>query len=144
MLTWQRSTLPHGHPCSTIDAVELNCPVRNGKECFLYAIITRYYLLIFEIIYSFKIAYELSHIIGQALDLLVSVSYIRYRTSTSDLSTLCSSRGLTSLCYGKSHLEGGFTLRCFQRLSLPDLATQPCSWQNNWCTRGQSIPVLSY
>ena len=40
-ITWQRSTLPHGHPCSTIDAVELNCPVRNGKECFLYAIITR-------------------------------------------------------------------------------------------------------
>ena len=41
--TWQRSTLPHGYPCSTIDAVELNCPVRNGKECFLYAIITRCY-----------------------------------------------------------------------------------------------------
>ena len=93
---------------------------------------------------SLKIAYGLFYIIGQALDLLVSVSYIRYRTSTSDLSTLCSSRGLTSLCYGKSHLEGGFTLRCFQRLSLPDLATQPCSWRNNWCTRGQSIPVLSY
>ena len=37
------------------------------------------------------------YLIGQALDLLVSVSYIRYRTSTSDLSTLCSSRGLTSL-----------------------------------------------
>ena len=82
--------------------------------------------------------------IGQALDLLVSVSYIHYCTYTSDLSTLCSSRGLTSLCYGKSHLEVGFTLRCFQRLSLPDLATQLCSWQNNWYTRGQSIPVLSY
>ena len=33
-ITWQRSTLPHSHPCSTIDAVELNFPVRNGKECF--------------------------------------------------------------------------------------------------------------
>ena len=41
ILTWQRPTLPHGLPCSTIGAVELNCPVRNGKECFLYAIITR-------------------------------------------------------------------------------------------------------
>ena len=40
-ITQQRSTLPHSHPCSTIDAVELNFPVRNGKECFLYAIITR-------------------------------------------------------------------------------------------------------
>ena len=43
-----------------------------------------------------------------------------------------------------SHLEGGFTLRCLQRLSRPDTATQLCSWQNNWCTGGPSIPVLSY
>jgi hypothetical protein len=43
-----------------------------------------------------------------------------------------------------SHLEAGFPLRCFQRLSLPDVANQPCPWQNNWHTRGQSIPVLSY
>ena len=28
-------------------------------------------------------------------------------------------------CDGISHLEGGFTLRCLQRLSLPDMATQP-------------------
>ena len=33
----------------------------------------------------------------QALDLLVSVSFMRHRTSTSDLSTLSSSRGLTSM-----------------------------------------------
>ena len=44
----------------------------------------------------------------------------------------------------RSHLEVGFTLRCFQRLSRPDIATQLCSWRNNWSTRGQSIPVLSY
>ena len=29
---------------------------------------------------------------------------------------------------GISHLEGGFTLRCLQRLSLPDLATLPWCW----------------
>ena len=29
---------------------------------------------------------------------------------------------------GISHLEGGFTLRCLQRLSLPDLATLPWIW----------------
>ena len=46
LLTWQRPTLPHSHPCSTIGAIELNCPVRNGKECFLYAIITRCYMLL--------------------------------------------------------------------------------------------------
>ena len=27
-----------------------------------------------------------------------------------------------------SHLEGGFTLRCLQRLSRPDLATLPWAW----------------
>jgi hypothetical protein len=45
---------------------------------------------------------------------------------------------------GKAHLEVGFSLRCFQRLSRPYVATQPCSWRNNWNTRGTSIPVLSY
>ena len=65
---------------------------------------------------------------GQAFDLLVSVSYIHYCTSTSDLSTSSSSRGLTRLLYGISHLEGGFTLRCLQRLSRPGLATRLCIW----------------
>ena len=45
---------------------------------------------------------------------------------------------------GKSHLEASFTLRCFQRLSRPYIATQRCSWRNNWYTSGMSIPVLSY
>jgi len=44
----------------------------------------------------------------------------------------------------KPHLEAGFPLRCFQRLSLPNVANQPCSWRNNWHTRGSSVPVLSY
>ena len=47
-------------------------------------------------------------------------------------------------CCGKSHLEAGFTLRCFQRLSHPNLAIQPCHGRDNWCTIGLSIPVLSY
>ena len=46
--------------------------------------------------------------------------------------------------WGRSFLVGGFALRCFQRLSRPQVATQLCSWQNNWCTRATSIPVLSY
>jgi len=45
---------------------------------------------------------------------------------------------------GKSRLEGGFPLRCFQRLSLPDIATRLCRWRDNRNTRGPSIPVLSY
>ena len=66
--------------------------------------------------------------LGQALDRLVTVSSMRCRTSTSALSTWYSLRGLTSSREGISHLGGGFTLRCLQRLSLPDLATLPWDW----------------
>ena len=34
----------------------------------------------------------------------------------------------SSSCDWRSYLEGGFTLRCLQRLSRPDLATLPCIW----------------
>ena len=80
----------------------------------------------------------------QALDLLVSVSYTHYCAYTSDLSTLLSARGLTTLRYGISYLEVSFTLRCFQRLSHPHFATLPCRWRDNRCTIGAFIPVLSY
>ena len=69
--------------------------------------------------------------IDQALDLLVSVSYMCYHTSTSDLSTWQSSRGLTPFTDGRSYLEVGFTLRCLQRLSAPHLATKLCRWHDN-------------
>src|SRR5699024_3633070 len=61
-------------------------------------------------------------------------------TYTPNLSTSSSLRDLM----GKSHLEGGFMLRCFQHLSRPYIATQQCRWHDNWSTRGMSIPVLSY
>jgi hypothetical protein len=52
--------------------------------------------------------------------------------------------GVLSVKLWEIYLVGGFALRCFQRLSRPYLATQLCRWQNNWYTRGMSIPVLSY
>ena len=45
---------------------------------------------------------------------------------------------------GRTHLVVGFSLICFQRLSLPDLATERCRWRDNSYTRGQCFPVLSY
>ena len=45
---------------------------------------------------------------------------------------------------GKPHLEVGFPLRCFQRLSHPDVANLRCPWQDNRYTRGLFVPVLSY
>ena len=53
-------------------------------------------------------------------------------------------QGSYSLYDGISNLGVGFTLRCFQRLSVPHIAAQLCHWRDNWCTRGASIPVLSY
>jgi len=43
-----------------------------------------------------------------------------------------------------SNLGDGFPLRCFQRLSVPDVATEQCHGRDSSYTRGQSIPVLSY
>ena len=42
------------------------------------------------------------------------------------------------------HLEAGFPLRCFQRLSIPDIATRQSSGRQSRHTRGQFTPVLSY
>ena len=46
--------------------------------------------------------------------------------------------------WARPGFEGGFPLRCFQRLSRPHLATRRCGWRHNRSTRGASIPVLSY
>ena len=45
---------------------------------------------------------------------------------------------------GRICLEAGFPLRCFQRLSFPNVANQPYPWRDNWHTSGSSVPVLSY
>ena len=45
---------------------------------------------------------------------------------------------------GRIHLGRGLALRCFQRLSLPNIATQRCRGRDNWNTSGSSDPVLSY
>ena len=61
---------------------------------------------------------------SKALGHLVRVGSICRHTSTPRLSTRSSAGDLTSFCCGGSHLGARFTLRCFQRLSLPDVATQ--------------------
>ena len=45
---------------------------------------------------------------------------------------------------GRPCFEGGFTLRCLQRLSCPNIATQHYRWHDNWSTSGSFTPVLSY
>ena len=45
---------------------------------------------------------------------------------------------------GRVHLGDGFPLRCFQRLSVPIIATRRCTWRHSRDTSGSSDPVLSY
>ena len=81
----------------------------------------------------------------KSLGLLVPVGFAGYPGSTSGLSTQWSAGGLThTVGGGRSHLGEGFALRCFQRFSRPNVANQRCPWQDNWHTRGSSVPVLSY
>ena len=75
---------------------------------------------------------------------LVSVSSTPCSAYTSDLSTSSSSTALQGVAPGRPSLEVCFPLRCFQRLSDPDTATQRCHWRDNWYTGGPSNPVLSY
>lgn len=74
------------------------------------------------------------------IELLVPVSFMHCCTSTPGLSTWWSSTALI----GRTGFEAGFPLRCFQRLSVPYIATLLCRWRDNRSTRGTSIPVLSY
>ena len=61
-------------------------------------------------------------LLNKLLDLLVPVSSTYLYAFTSGLSP-CRLQGVLLLSDGISLLEVGFTLRCLQRLSLPDLAT---------------------
>ena len=42
------------------------------------------------------------------------------------------------------YLGVSFPLRCFQRLSVPDIATGQCTWWYSPQTSGRSVSVLSY
>ena len=76
---------------------------------------------------------------------LVPVSSRHYCPSTPGLSTWWSATTLQGdQVPGRSHLQARFPLRCFQRLSLPHIATRQCDWRHNRYTSGASTPVLSY
>ena len=76
---------------------------------------------------------------------LVLVSSRPHGPSTSSLSTSWSWTTLQGgQASGKTNLQASFPLRCFQRLSLPHIATRRCHWRDNRYTRGASTPVLSY
>ena len=148
-----------------IGAKAFHCPVRNGKEWDHLAMVAWLSLLLksstlfnefftvnkawivcfFDIGLEPRISNKLYGYRIKPNEQLVSVSLTSYNASTPDLSTSWSRTtlygGFTS---GKTYLQASFPLRCFQRLSLPDIATRQCNWHHNRYTSGLSTPVLSY
>ena len=144
---FEPTTLRLTAECSTAELSRTTFIIINTLHIFCKCFF--HFLCTLKTTYKFKSLLHpffltLSYLLGYALDRLVTVSSMHYCTSTSALSTLSSSRGLTGLTPGISYLKGGFTLRCLQRLSLPDLATLLCHWYDNRYTSGPSSPVLSY
>jgi hypothetical protein len=122
----RRPTLPRGLPRSTIGAEGLNCRVRNGNGCGPFARITGKTSLGFT---SKRSRMEgmraggtrdsrLKYFMVKPLGRLVLVSFTPCSASTPSLSTWSSPTGLQGIAPGKSHLEEGFPLICFQRLSF--------------------------
>ena len=82
---------------------------------------------------------------GQASRLIsIGKLNVSLRLHTRPINLVIFQEPLEALRPGRSHLVEGFTLICFQRFSLPDVATRRYRWRDNRYTRGPSIPVLSY
>ena len=129
--------LSHMTLCSIIGDGELNFRVRNGVGCTLSSMATK------EICQNIETGMEgffekqdaraistgqLHPSQGFHLQPIDEVVYL----------------GPSGLASGRTYLKAGFPLRCFQRLSLPHIATLLCRWHDNRSTSGVSIPVLSY
>ena len=135
---------------STIGAAALNGRVRDGIGCFARARATRPGKKR-SALALLRALYVVQGCIGGRQSLSSSGSNQAYRAiSTGQLNALLHLhlRPIDVVVFhgsqGRPCFEGGFTLRCLQRLSCPFIATQHCRWHDNWSTSGTSTPVLSY
>lgn len=156
MVVRRRPTLPHPGECSTIGAEGLSFRVRNGTGRFPFAM-TAVTLSNCQHgtprVFGVRVRgsgtaqwTRSKSMSGEVVGLLVPVSCEGLWSPLPHPAYLPGglAGSLSERAPWKPHLEAGFPLRCFQRLSLPNVANQPCSWRNNWHTRGSSVPVLSY
>ena len=129
---------------STISATALNGWVRNGSRCFARAMTTtsREHLSPSQVYWV---------TFGSGRGLASTGSNQAYRTiSNGQLngSHRLHLHPIDVVVYdgpqGIPCFEGGFPLRCLQRLSCPIIATQHCRWHDNRSTSGSFTPVLSY
>ena len=147
MIAWQLPILARGDPLTTIGVTKLNFCVRNGNRCSLCAIATTLFcenlvLSKLDNIFISENATFLTWLSPRPISNgpLHASRHFHFHP----IYLIISEGSYFPEGNGKSHLEASFTLRCFQRLSRPYIATQRCSWRNNWYTSGMSIPVLSY
>ena len=145
----RRPTFPRSYPRSSIGPEELNCRVRNGNGCFLLGKVTG---KPYDCFPTNRIWVRSRVQSGIQRDRINTRHYGQAERpiSTSQLKALqpLHFSPINVVVYhgssGRSHLEVGFPLICFQRLSFPDLATRRCRWRDNRYTRGRCFPVLSY
>ena len=137
-------TLPQGPPCSTIGAVRLSFRVRNVTGRFPHAMAAET-LLMFQVCINKVIVNAVLDRTSRTTQWTQApkngVLSSHRLISTSQLHVLPRLHiwpinpviwlGASRPKAWKSHLEAGFPLRCFQRLSIPNVANQRCSWRNN-------------
>ena len=124
---------------STIDVVGLNFSVRNGKRWIPNAITTLIPFKMFDLDNA-----TLSVTFALLVSLLTLLIYQSFLPEIESLGLLVllgfDITALTPVAYqrrslqrpsGRSYLEAGFVLRCFQHLSNPDLDTRRCTWRYN-------------
>ncbi len=127
--------LSHMTVCSIISDEELNCRVRNGIGCTLFSMAAKKCVIVREEGSFFRKQDSWAISTGQ-----LHASRRFHLRPINDVVFI----GPSGIAPGRTYLKAGFPLRCFQRLSLPHIATLPCRWRDNRSTRGASIPVLSY
>ena len=138
---------------STIGATALNGRVRDGIGCFARAMATRpgkkrsalrlsprvvqVMLRRKTVSLSGGLSSSGSNQANRAISTGQLSTLLRLHLRPIDVVVFHGSRGIP--CF-----EGGFTLRCLQRLSCPFIATLHCGWRHNRSTSGTFTPVLSY
>ena len=135
---------------STIGATALNGRVRDGIGCFARAMATRpgkkrsaflrYAGSVVQVAFDGEtdgLSSSGSNQANRAISTGQLNALLRLHLRPIDVVVFHGSQGIPGF-------EGGFTLRCLQRLSCPFIATQHCRWHDNWSTSGTFTPVLSY
>ena len=141
---------------STIGATALNGRVRNGAGCFARAMTTKPGKKHNQ---RAGAAFRLSKIRSRVSCTPALSGRSRASTGSNQANRAISTSQLNALPrlhlwpidvvvfhgpQGIPRFEGGFPLRCLQRLSCPNIATLHCRWHDNRSTSGSFTPVLSY